>query len=277
MQDDTKTHMQVMLGTVMMHERTVNESIDDTIRDAIGELARQQRTAFWVEAAAAGAVRRYGSEQDAATSRDLARRVYEIVLWPETMGVSFDSDGPAAELDRFWIVVSNIEAEYDAAIRAFETGIIECGKQDALAAEKLQALYDDVLLCARRAAVALPPLDFGVRDEVAVLLKESAWLLSDGRITSRVSEAAIGAWTSVYESERKPIIGFKYRLRNTDPWSDASALVRRQADEWSLDRTRPTWLHQRKRQLQINNAEIDALYGILEGLNISGPQAWPSL
>lgn len=277
MQDDTKTRIQVMLGTVIMHERTVNKSIDDTIRDAIGELARQQRTAVWVETAADGAVRRYGSEQDTATSRGPARRVYEIVLRPETMGVSFDSDGPAAELDRFWIVVSNIEAEYDAAIRAFETGIIECGKQDALAAEKLQALYDDVLLCAGRATVALTPLEIDVHDEVVALLKESAWILSDDRITSRVSEAAIGAWTSVYEFEGKPIIGFKYRLRNTDPWSDASALVRRQVDGWSLDRTLPTWLHQRKRQHRINTAEIEALYGILEGMTISGPQAWPSL
>lgn len=90
-------------------------------------------------------------------------------------------------------------------------------------------------------------------------------------ITSRVSQVAIGAWTSVYEFEGKSIIGFKYRLTDADLWSDAFAQVRKQADQWILERTGPTWLHQRKRQHQINNAEIGALYDILEGLKISGP------
>lgn len=137
MQTDRKTPIQMISGTVIMQERTVNGSIDDTILDAIRELAQQLRTAFWVETASDGAVRRYGSEMDASLSLNPSRRVYEIVVRPEAMPSSFNCDDPAVELDRFWIVVSNIEAEYDAAIAAVEAGLVEIKPNEVLAGETL--------------------------------------------------------------------------------------------------------------------------------------------
>ncbi|KQS76367.1 hypothetical protein [Rhizobium sp. Leaf383] len=129
-------------------------------------------------------------------------------------------------------------------------------------------LKDDLIAAGERAASAHPPLRIDYHLDIESVLADSAWKVSGSRIASRVFGFHIGVVTSVHDWEMVPAVGFMFRQGDEVTWRDAYAYVCRENDEWKIAPREVSWLHERKRQYLVNDAQIGVIHQLIEELGI---------
>lgn len=250
----------------------VTADCDEALRTAVAKMAYSHSTAYWVSEAEDGEIARYRVADAAHVDGGAASTAYEVVV---RSGVPFEAKEHgelmvSERLERFWISVVSVEHAYDVALNEFGDAVAGCSPRDAGATHRLQELYSKLLEATRRAAEAHPTLTIDARKEASEVLKESAWELSGNIIVSRVAEIFIGAITDVFKWKGRDVLQFKFRTHAAAPgWKDAFAFVTREGDTWKVMRER-SWLQERKRQFEVNSAQIDFLYDLVEDLGIKG-------
>jgi hypothetical protein len=239
------------------------------VEAAVKELARVYSTAYWLDTALPGSTDGYsrveGSEAIPAQISSARWTLDAYIFASADAAEEFHTicDDGARQPD-FTVTVVDAEAQYYLAMQDFRKAINECDPREPTSVSVLQNLRNQLVTAAECLRDATPSVDAPLMEDLTGLLRDSAWVDQWGKIESRIMETRISLFTQAHEERGRPVMTFKFRTRSKETWRDGLAWVSQENGVWQVSPLHDNWLHQRKIQLGLNDAQIDELHRTVE-------------
>jgi hypothetical protein len=154
----------------------------------------------------------------------------------------------------------------------FEESVAQAIPDDYPSQSEIQTARDQAEYAFDETTASVKGRSADFKSDVDKVLEHTTWKDVGGRIISRTGEFRVRVFPRIREFEMRPAIKFMLqRPESGHEWEDFFAWVRKVDGTWRVVRDGTNWLDERKRQLRLNDAEIDVIHNALERMPFDNP------